>query len=160
MLDPARLLDVSKLLVGVGRKGAPSQVFLRRAVSTAYYAVFHALVGRSKRRTTRYSLLYRAFEHGRMREICENLDKDALGKRAKSALGVSVLDQDLREVAATFVFLQQQRHWADYAPQGRTSRADVADMVDQAEVAIARLTSANAERKANVLVYLLTSARE
>ncbi len=54
----------------------PSQANLRRAVSTAYYAVFHCLadaaanlfVGRS--RGSAWPRVYRALEHGKAKSAC------------------------------------------------------------------------------------------
>jgi uncharacterized protein (UPF0332 family) len=168
MVEARKLLTVAKLLVGTNRKGAPSQASLRRAVSTAYYALFHALVGaaadlfvgRTKRSTPRYTTVYRAFDHRRMREGSEAIDKPVLAAKAKNALGVAAAQQELRDVASAFVTLQQRRHWADYAPTGSISRSDAQDLVGQAELAIAQLKAADADQRANWLAFLLTSTRE
>lgn len=168
MIEARKLLTIAKLLVGERRKGAPNQASLRRAVSTAYYALFHALVGMatdqlvgpSKRNTPRYTTVYRAFQHRVMREGCEAIDRPTLGAKASRALGVNVVQPDLRQVASAFVTLQQRRHWADYAPTGTLSRSDALDLVGQAELAIDQLKSAEAEQRANWLAFLLTSTRE
>jgi hypothetical protein len=63
-----------------GKPGA-TQADLRRAISTAYYAVFHfcltaaadMIVGASARSSARYSLVYRSVDHARLRGICEQL---------------------------------------------------------------------------------------
>ncbi|MFA4939330.1 hypothetical protein [Brevundimonas sp.] len=168
MLDAKALLTVANGLVGSRRKGAPNQASLRRAVSTAYYALFHALaakgadtlVGRTKRKTSRYSLIYRAFEHSRMRQGCEAIDKAILAPKIQAALGIAVASQELRDVAVAFVNLQKRRHWADYSASGAITRADAQDLVDQAKFAIDQLNAADAEERANWLALLLTSARE
>jgi hypothetical protein len=53
----------------------PKQASLRRAVSTAYYALFHLLIeeavgnwGVARQR----SILARTFEHGKMKSICDD----------------------------------------------------------------------------------------
>jgi hypothetical protein len=54
----------------------PKQASLRRAVSTAYYALFHLLVDEavSKWAVERQrSILARIFEHGRMKGICDEV---------------------------------------------------------------------------------------
>lgn len=168
MPDAKALLAVANGLVKSKRKGAPNQAFLRRAVSTAYYALFHALVakgadtlvGRTKRRTPRYSLIYRAFEHARMRQGCEAIDKSVLAQKIQTALGAATVCQELRDVAVVFVTLQKRRHWADYSAAGVITRADAQDLVDQAGIAIQQLAAADAEERANWLALLLTSARE
>jgi hypothetical protein len=42
-INPARLLDAARELAASDRLGRPKTVWLRRAVSTAYYALFHFL---------------------------------------------------------------------------------------------------------------------
>jgi uncharacterized protein (UPF0332 family) len=87
----------------------PKQASLRRAVSTAYYALFHLLIDEavSKWAVERQrSILARTFEHGKMKGICD----DVL-KTVKS--GGNVLPE-LHTVAHNFIQLQQHRHTADY----------------------------------------------
>ena len=56
----------------------PSQANLRRAVSTAYYALFHSLAATvadalmGKRRSDAWHQTYRALEHGSARRACQN----------------------------------------------------------------------------------------
>jgi hypothetical protein len=52
----------------------PRQASLRRAVSTAYYALFHLLIQEATRnwkRVQQRPLLAKAFEHGRMKGACD-----------------------------------------------------------------------------------------
>ena len=96
------------------------QASLRRAISTAYYALFHLLIDEavSNWAVERHrSILARTFEHGKMRAICG----DVL-KIAKS--GGSVLPE-LHTVAGNFIQLQEQRYLADYDNSKDWSRADV-----------------------------------
>lgn len=168
MDEPAKLITLARNLVGAHRKGAPNQTSLRRGISTAYYALFHALaragadglVGKTHRKKPRYALIYRAFEHGKMRQHCEAVDKAQLAAKAASALGAPAVSQDIRDIASAFVLLQQQRHWADYSPLGRVSREDAGDLVDQAETAIFKIKVCDANEIANFLAFLLVSPRE
>jgi hypothetical protein len=51
-------------------KTRPRQASLRRAVSTAYYALFHMLIGEATlnwKRVDQRDLLARFFEHGKMK---------------------------------------------------------------------------------------------
>lgn len=60
------LLEQAKHLASRERK-RPKQASLRRAVSTAYYAVFYLLIGEAVRnwsRSDQRAKLARAFEHG------------------------------------------------------------------------------------------------
>lgn len=167
MIDPIRLLVIADDLAGRTKVGAPNQTSLRRAVSTAYYALFHhllrsgadALVGKKNRKAARYALVYRSFEHGRMKQICQAVDRPALAEREKIALGVPSICQELRDVANVFVQLQQQRHWADYSPAGKISRSDALDLVNQAEFAMKQLDTCPAEQRKDFLALLMTSSR-
>ena len=57
----------------------PSQANLRRALSTAYYAVFHCLAATvadalmGKGRSDAWHQTYRALEHGSARRACDNI---------------------------------------------------------------------------------------
>ena len=108
------------------------EVRVRRAVSAAYYALFHALADEgatqvaSPRRTElqahsrRVSELQvrvrRAFDHIEMKEVCSIFAKWNQG-RARDALEAMLggsPDPRLRNIAAAFVELQEARHQADY----------------------------------------------
>lgn len=87
----------------------PKQASLRRAVSTAYYALFHLLIDEavSKWAVERQrSVLARGVEHSRIKRVC-----DEILKNFKSG---APIPEDLRYVAETFMQLQHQRHLADY----------------------------------------------
>lgn len=102
-----RLLEAAELLL---KNGTRSAVFRRRAVSTAYYAVFHAVdklcadyVSRSaKRSSDEYLRVYRALDHAPL----------------KNAFSQSPLKDNpiLREIGAVVILLQNERHRADYLP--------------------------------------------
>lgn len=83
---------------------------MRRAVSTAYYALFHLLIGDAVANWNREgdrAKLGRAFDHGRMKTV----SKEVVGR--KSAAPDSALEQ-LKEIANTFILLQDWRLLADY----------------------------------------------
>src|SRR5580698_3648216 len=88
----------------------PKEAGLRRAVSTGYSALFHMLVGDAVinwNREKDRAQLGRVFEHRRMKVASrEILDR-------KPATPDSVLDQ-LKQIAKTFVRLQEKRESADY----------------------------------------------
>ena len=98
----------------------PKQASLRRAVSTAYYALFHLLIDEavSKWAVERQrSVLARTFEHDRMKSICDDVLKDF-----KSGGNVP---PELFTVAQSFIELQQHRNTADYDNSQQWSRTDV-----------------------------------
>jgi hypothetical protein len=96
------------------RVDPPSQLALRRAVSAAYYAVFHFLISEA---TSHWSNPYlrtalgRAYDHGVMRiasnRIINSNDFPFTGEDP-------AVVANLRFVAQTFSQLQEDRHFADY----------------------------------------------
>jgi hypothetical protein len=93
----------------VGRKLVSTEpvteAALRRAVSSAYYALFHLLIEEACKNwihADHRGRLSRQFDHGRMK-----VASDALARKSPSGTDAFV-------VANTFVRLQQERHEADY----------------------------------------------
>jgi hypothetical protein len=99
-------------------KRKPKQASLRRAVSTAYYALFHLLVaeaGGNWKRGDQRAKLARAFEHGRMKQASVKTRSGKFdGQRPQAA--------DLKTVANAFIRLQEFRHEADYDDALRLTR--------------------------------------
>ena len=91
----------------------PKQASLRRAVSTAYYALFHLLVDESVANWSRPNLraaLGRAFDHGLMK----NASNRILNSRQYPFTGEDPLVViKLRTVSKAFARLQEHRHTAD-----------------------------------------------
>ena len=136
----SRLLDAAETLLRDGRR---SNAFRRRAVSTAYYAVFHALaklcadyVTRlAQRRTDEYARVYRSLEHGVL--------KNAFGQLPLKN------NQRLSDIGAIVVRLQAERHRADYLPPiaGVLSHDTAQELVEQAREAVAELESLKPQNK-------------
>ncbi|MBM3755181.1 MAG: hypothetical protein FJW38_14515 [Acidobacteria bacterium] len=106
------LAQAEKLLQGDEKD--LTQADLRRAVSTAYYAMFHLLIDETtlnwNRDSSRHTL-GRMFEHGLMRRVSQRL----VDTRAFAFPGADpVVLQKLKDVAKAFVNLQDSRHLADY----------------------------------------------
>jgi len=91
-----------------------TQAELRRAVSTAYYALFHLLISEASLHWSRASsrnAFGRMFDHALMRKASQRL----LDSRLFPFAGEDpVLVQKLRDVAGAFVQIQEKRHLADY----------------------------------------------
>lgn len=104
----------------------PSQASLRRAVSTAYYALFHLLIEQASLRWQGSSEaktgLERGFVHGLMKNVSLQFGKatwqDWHG-------GQQAVPQALQNVAQAFVYLQDERQTADYNNHERWSPAEV-----------------------------------
>ena len=100
--------------------GEPKQASLRRAVSTAYYALFHLLIDEAVGKwavARQRSMLARTFEHDGMKRKCAEVVK-----RVKDG---SLLSDELNTVAHNFVQLQELRHIADYDNSKQWSRTSV-----------------------------------
>lgn len=123
--------------------GHPRWVARHRAVSTAYYALFHALAemcGRelvgSSRPWAPFRHIYRSLDHGQARRVLDAVRRED---------GAS---EDLKDLADIFTDLQVQRHGADYDPGYRISPADFVALLQRAEGALALLADLpTAERK-------------
>jgi uncharacterized protein (UPF0332 family) len=167
LADPSDLLSVARLLSDAVGSTPPSDAQLRRAVSTAYYALFHTILRAAAQRfmgpgnesAAGFSLLYRGFQHGQMRQVCEVLRARTLNSRFQKTLRVSAVSQDQRDFARAFTDLQDARQRADYDPAARFQPADASDFVDMAEVAMAAFDRIDAREKADVLALLLVGAR-
>lgn len=105
------LLAQALLLVHVT---PPSQLTLRRAVSAAYYAVFHYLIAEATSNWNNAPLrtaLGRAYDHGTMKTASNRI----LNPRDFPYTGADpTVVANLRLVAQTFSQLQEDRHFADY----------------------------------------------
>lgn len=141
-------------------------VHLRRAVSSAYYALFHGLVADATRRTFGAAadrepdrhVLSRWYNHGEMRSVSQWLIRLAQGQSVPDGVAALLADPpaDLVSVARAFVQLQEQRHEADYDHTADLTEADALTAVVRASAALARLPSLAGQRAyVNYLVLLL-----
>ena len=113
---------------------APStQASLRRAVSSAYYAVFHSLIAEATSNWNNAPLraaLGRGYDHGTMRTASNRLsntrDFPFTGEDPQVVAS-------LRFVALTFTQLQEDRHFADYNLTEDLDPADALNQVKSAE---------------------------
>ncbi len=134
----------------------PRQADLRRAVSTAYYALFHAvaknvadtMAGAVKRNRSEqaWAQAYRGLQHGDARAACE-----AIRNQNVSAA--------IKVCADAFVELQTARHAADYDPLHRLTRAMALLAVRRARDAIYKLRSAIPKDRRAFAVQVLVRKR-
>lgn len=143
-------------------RGKPKQVSLRRAISAAYYAVFHLLLEEMAAQSVpaavapMRSVATRAVNHSDVRKVCTWF---ASGGNLPGGLTLSApTSADLRLVADTFVRLMQNRHAADYDLAARFKRSDTVVLVELAEQAFAAWgrIRATEEGKAFLLFLLIT----
>ncbi|WP_030452994.1 hypothetical protein [Herbidospora cretacea] len=127
--------------------GRPRPANLRRATSTAYYAVFHELVGQGARRAVASGTadhrhtVSRWYAHGNFRQTARWVTAIAADKSAPEAVTrlLSVdgrVDPDLVLVADSFGELQALRHVADYDPGYVAARTATLSHVRRARTAV------------------------
>jgi uncharacterized protein (UPF0332 family) len=125
------LLEQSRHLASREPK-RPRQASLRRAVSTAYYALFHLLITAAVanwKKVHQRAALARAFEHKRMKVACGRV------KESKFPNPNHVNVVHLKNVAKAFIRLQEERHNADYDNSKKWSRTEVLAHIDTATAA-------------------------
>jgi uncharacterized protein (UPF0332 family) len=150
----SRLLDAADLLIAEGGK---SSAFRRRAVSTAYYAVFHALaklcadelLQSSGRASDEYSRVYRALEHGKLKSAFV-MKNGPLHQRA-----------NLRRIGELTIQLQTERHRADYLPPIRDvfpfGKAE--QFIEQARTVVEEIAGLSAHDRRTLATHLLFKSR-
>ena len=128
-MNPRRLLRIANALADgqiAGRRGRPNQEELRKALSTAYYALFDALastaadafVGSSStvRKSQLWVQTYRSLDHGAARTQCN---------RALAGQNAPAFNSAILTFADSIVTMQGLRLDADYNPLRTFSRSDV-----------------------------------
>ena len=132
----------------------PTQSALKRAVSTAYYAMFHALcysnaetlVGpRDPHNEQAWVRIYRGIDHtpakNRMKE------------------GGQQLPGPISDFGDTFSDLQEQRHLADYAPDKSFTVSQTQQWIDQAEAETSQFMQSDPEERKRLAIMLLIRPR-
>lgn len=163
---PNDLLEQARHLANREPK-RPKQASLRRAVSTAYYALFHLLgieLAKNWKRVTERSILARMLEHGRMNSVCAAKSKSLAAhfrrRPAPPANRELTVLKHLNVIAETFVQMYQQRQIADYDNSKKWGRTDVLQKIDSVEAAFQSWHVIRAEAEAqNFLVTLLLRER-
>ena len=130
------------------------QARLRRAVSTAYYAMFHCLAMSAADlfigavRSAAWHRTYRALEHGRARAAC------------RQAQRMPEFPAGVTDFADAFVVLQIERQQADYALDTDAYRqSDVLGHIASAVRAIRRFEQEDVEAKRAFAAHVLFRQR-
>ena len=140
---------------GVGR---PLQEELKRAVSTAYYALFlhlcdataNLMVGTLRpapARRAAWQRMYRVLQHGPTRNKCENRNE------------ARQFSSGIREFADALVTAQDERYDADYDPLSKYSRHEVLAIITEARDAIEAFDATPRQERLHFIAYLLASDR-
>lgn len=159
---PEELLEQAKLLLSL----PPNQANLRRAVSTAYYALFHLLVRSTVLKWSdpiHRARIGRMFEHARMKKVSAAIIKSAGGEtdRVSANAMEDTRSTDLKNVAQSFITLQQARHDADYNLDRELDPADAVAQVDQAHSAfVSWKIASDSDAASEYLFSLLFNEKE
>ena len=152
-MRPPDLIEAARVLTESG-PGRPTQARLRRAVSTAYYAMFHCLAAAAadlfigRQRIPAWHRVYRALDHGRARSACMQ--------------GQTMPDYpvEIRYFAETFVALQKVRQQADYALDAETyQKSEVLRYIASAERAIRQLERVGVQARRGFAAHALFRQR-
>jgi hypothetical protein len=150
------LLALARLLVD-RNPGAQIEAELRRAVSTAYYALFHLLIHEATTRLVAIVSLRprvaRSFDHRVMKSECQDYAKltlNAAGQYVTTA--GQVVPQQIRDIASAFVALQEARHQADYNTATTVTHVQADTDVMRAEAAFLAWVAVQADPAADILL--------
>ena len=159
-MNPLELIVLARALVNGVITGDPyssTQTELRRAVSCAYYAMFHTLaasnantlVGDSPTDQQRWAWqqTYRAADH---RPTRNKLSRASLGNRFPGAI---------RRFGAVFADIQRERHYADYDPHSEFYATDVTELIDKADTAISDFNQTPNDIRRDLAIHILTNVR-
>ena len=159
-MNPRDLLRIAEGLASGalgGGRGRPRQAELRRAISAAYYAMFHTLalcgantlVGatHANRRQPDWNQVYRALEHGYARNQCNN-------RAAMSRFSLGI-----RRFGQLFVLMQRERQAADYDPNASFSRPEAMEFVNEAAGVIAEFENVDPSERRAFAIFVLFRLR-
>ena len=159
-MNPLELIALARALVtGViaGGTAPATQTELHRAVSCAYYAMFHTLavsnantlIGASPADQQRWAWqqTYRAADH---RPTRNKLSRASLSSRFPATV---------RDFGEVFTFAQQTRHSADYDPHSQFSPTDVSGLIDRVETAISAFNQSPDVVRRDLAIHILTTVR-
>lgn len=147
----------------------PYQASLRRAVSGAYYALFHCLVsevtrtllGQSPGAESRRHVMARAFAHVEMADASKSFSRAAsrgvveLHDGLRRCIPEASIHWGVAEMCTAFVELQEARHKADYDLSQNFRRHECLELVQRAEDAITAWRGAIAHSSASAYTLSL-----
>ena len=153
-MELEHLLQIATDLAEINTR-RPRRADLCRAVSTAYYALFHclartcadSLAGRSRSVGNRpmWRRVYRALEHRQAKTRCENVPPS--------------FPEEMRDFGQTFAELQSKRHLADYDPDYPIRKSDVIADINDVRTAIDRFLATPASVRRDFAIHVLMKVR-
>ena len=151
------LIQAARDMVESANPDDPHNSHFRRAISTAYYALFHCLAESSanllagedpaNRSRRAWRQTYRALNHG------------AVKNRSARREFKAEFPQEIQDFAEVFVTTLARRNRADYDPTESFSKPDAQNAIDDAEDAINDFMSIESGERRNFALYLLLPIR-
>ena len=149
-MDWIELIRASRLLAA----GQPSQEALRRAVSTTYYAMFHALAASNAdlivgpmtpNNQSEWIATYRSLQHFRAENPLHGWPH--------------LFSQPVRDFALVIGSSKRRREDADYDPTANFAQNHVIIWIERAEQAIIDFNAASPQERAMVAIATLAGRR-
>lgn len=148
------MLDQAEALVEQNPRSGAAK---RRAVSSAYYAAFHALMWLcasemlpdGDTESAEFERVYRGIDHGPMKNAFQT----------NGPLKQTII---LREIGTDLIQLQEARMIADYSPPRSNlfERAVVEEQIERARSIVSRLENLTDRDRQTLAVHLLFQARK
>ena len=166
-LNPDHLFEQVEKLVAPPAAGPPRQVDLRRAISAAYYGLFHfcltaaadEFVGANQRATSRYALVYRSIDHWTLKELCSEVRKQSPSAKRAPFFPSGGFGANVQAFAEAAIELQEKRNRADYDPLPRFRTSDAKLARSTARVAVHRFQGASDDHRKAFLTILICRPR-
>ena len=132
----------------------------RRAVSAAYYALFHhitdsaaALIAPNVSGETNHRV-QRWFDHAEMKKVCGRFGQEKLDQPLRNLIG-DTASSDLQNVASSFIKLQEARHSADYDISYSLTPEETRQFIRLAVLAMGSWDSIANSAEANIFILSL-----
>lgn len=143
------LLEIAEHLANL-HPGKPRQASLKRAISTAYYAVFHAIAELCAEELVKW----RAGWPGRA-AIARSLEHSSASRLANVTAKDELFDVAFAAIGAAFLELQRERHLADYDPRPlKYGKNATIARVAQARSTVALVRQLGPEARAKLAIFL------
>ena len=157
-MDPQDLIRMARELAELSSANELTetrQAYTCRAVSTAYYALFHTLANScadtlagSNRAHPSWRQAYRSLEHGLAKRQCAKVPD------------MTEFGPEVVRFAGKFVVVQELRHTADYDPAATFARPQVLTLIGEIESTIAGFDSVGQDERRAFAIHVLFRSRE
>ena len=167
-LDPEHLFQQAWKLIAPVPTPSPLQVNLRRAISAAYYSLFHTVlsaaadmvVGPTAETGGLYELVYRSVGHTWLRDLCQDVRKRPMPQKYRLYEPQNGFGPEMTAFAEIVIQLQEARNEADYSPSLHISRSETIDLLSRTRSAFAHFNTASANDRKTFLTLLLFQPRK